>query len=203
MKTTLAYLALLVFAASLQAESVVPNKVDLKQSEKREAAFSPWNSQAEAQALFSEKSRNHIPIYNECRENNVNRDIYLLNEKGIPYWVLGGLSEKSLLKTHKDKLKIGDELVSVSCYTDERGTKSYWALWCPASKSYWVKDRLRELGIEPPHIEYSYMDQLEAFSNRLAPYTAVMVMFGLLLNITAFMSIGFLVCKNSQSSKSS
>lgn len=167
----------------LQAEHVVVGKLDPSKETLREAAFTPWNDPEQSGISWREHSGTHIPIYNQLKGNSVVRDIWVPNENRIPYWVVGALTEQSLIKTHKEKLKIGDELVSASCYTDERGNKTYWALWCPGNKSYWVKDKLRALGIEPPQIEYTFFEQLERFSTSLGAFTGLLSLLSLGVNV--------------------
>jgi len=192
MKIICSFIAVLALTGVTNAAYLIPSKLDSSHAEAREKAFIPWSTPEEGAAYWKKLSSSNVPIYKELKDGNLGRDIYIQNP-GIGYWVLGGLSEKALWKTHDEKLKIGDELVSASVYKDQNGDVTYWALWAPDGKSHLLKDKMRELGITPASVELSPLDKLRALSSDLAPYTAVAVFVTLLLNIVVLFASLFLI----------
>jgi hypothetical protein len=172
----LAYIliATLLLGSVSRAEILIPSQVDSTHSEAREKAFIPWSTPEESSDYWKKLSSSHVPIYKELKDGNLGRDLYIPNP-GIGYWVLGGLTEKALWKTHEEKLKIGDELVSATIYKDEKGVVTYWALWAPESKAYLLKDRMKEFGITPAKVEYTLLDKTKMLSADLEPYKTVAI----------------------------
>jgi len=163
----------------------------------------PWSTPEEGSDFWRKLSRSNVPIYKEMKlgeKGELGRDLYIPNP-GIGYWVLGGLSEKALWKTHHEKLEIGDELISATLSKDAKGAISYWALWAPANKSYLLKDKMREFGITPARVEFTMWEKMKMLSSDLAPYTALAVFGVLVLNIL-FVGIGTLLLLRRRKSSS-
>lgn len=189
----LVVLGLSLLAGNTHGEYLIPSKLDPAKAEAREKAFIPWGTQKESSAAWKKLSSTHVPIYYERKKDEqgdgeVSRDIYTPNP-GTGYWVLAGLSEKSLFKTHREKLKIDDVLVSASKYTDERGNTTYWALWAPKAKAHLLWARMAELGIEPPKIELGFSDRLKTLAEALSPYTSLMALGALIMSILAVLIV--------------
>ena len=174
---------------------VIPSTLDPAYAAKREQAFTEWNKPPRTDEIFKEQSKSHIPIYNEHRKDQSNRDIYIQNS-GARYWVLGGLTDQSLLKVHQDKLTIGDELASVSYYENEKGQKVYWALWCSGTHANWVKEKMREYGITPARIDYTFADKLQSFSDTLNPYSGILALASLGISLIALCLLVVLFIKS-------
>jgi hypothetical protein len=178
----------------LHAERLVPSKLDPAFSQQREEAFIPWSDPEQSGAYWKKLSSSNIPIYNERKAGNLSRDIYTPNP-GTGYWVLGGLTEKALFKTHKEKLLIDDTLISASTYTDEKGETSYWALWAPRSKAHFLTERMSALGIAQARIEYSLFDKLNDWAVSLNTYTGALSFSTLLINLVIMLLLVALTLK--------
>jgi len=133
-------------------------------------------------------SSSNIPVYNERKPGNISRSLYIPNP-GTGYWSLDNQSEKSLWRTQHEKLKIGDELVSATQYTNENGELVYWALWAPAERSHLIKDKMRALGIEPAQVKLDFADKLAILSDFLAPFTGIAIFATLGLSIISFLGV--------------
>lgn len=200
MKLSALFLLSLILLPCAQAARLVPSALDPALSEARESAFIPWSDPAQSTAYWEKLSKKNVPIYYERKEGNLSRDIYTPNP-GIGYWVLAGLTEKSLFKTHKEKLKIDDTLISASVFKDERGNKVYWALWAPKNRAYLLTDRMKELGITQARIEYSIFDKLEMWGASLAPYSGAFTLVLIGMNILLMAAVIALLFKLAQSGK--
>lgn len=166
MKKLLFLLALTVLSQAASGDQLTPSRLDPKSAEAREKAFTPWNDPDHNGETWRELASSHVPIYNERRPGGWSREIYVPNP-GIGYWVLGGLSEQALWDTEREKLRIGDELVSASVYDAGDGTKEYWALWAPRKRAYLLKEKMRELGIKPALVDIDQPAQDEDNRGRL------------------------------------
>ena len=185
------------------AERLVPSTLDPAKAEAREEAFIPWCTPQEKDAYWKKLSPNHVPIYYERKAGDMSRDIFTPNP-GIGYWVLAGLTEKNLLKTQREKLKIDDTLVSASVYQDEKGNKIYWALWAPRERAYLLLDRMKALGIGQARIEYSLIDKLGFWAESLQPVSGVITLMSMglsfaLLLVSLF--LGFLLFRRERDEK--
>lgn len=180
MKTVLLIGLLTLSAGWLQAEKLVPSTLDPARTEARDRAFIPWSAPKEASAYWKDLSPTHVPILNQRREGE-SRDIYIPNP-GTGYWVLGGLSEKELFRVHRDKLKIGDTLISASIYQDGNGEKFYWALWAPQDRAKRLTVPMEKLGIGQARIEYSFTDRFWAWAQTLKPFSGMITWVSLGLN---------------------
>ncbi len=143
---------LLLIAHAALGDQLVPSSLDAKSSEVREKAFTPWGDEEQTGTVWRELSPTHIPVYGEHRLDGCKRGIYILNP-GTAYWSLDGMTEAGLWNTEREKLKIGDELVSAGSYQDEDGATKYWALWAPRSKAYLIKEKMVALGITPASVD--------------------------------------------------
>jgi len=194
MKPFYLLIALCLLSGPAQAARLIPSQVDLAHASAREAALIPWSTPEEGSDFWRKLSRSNVPIYKEMKigeKGELGRDLYIPNP-GIGYWVLGGLSEKALWKTHHEKLEIGDELISATIFKDARGDISYWALWAPANKAYLLKDKMKEFGITPAKVEFTLWEKMKMLSSDLAPYTALAVFGVLSLNLLT-LAIGILL----------
>ncbi len=180
----------LTFSHPASAEKLIPSKADEAHSAAREETFIPWSTPEEGGRYWKELSSKNIPIYKEHQgtegRNPKGRDLYIPNP-GVGYWVLGGLNKESLWKTHHEKLKIKDELVSASVYQDSDGETRYWALWVPASKAHIIKAKMAEFGITPARVELTFDDHLRQLSERLSPYAPLAAFANLLLLIPLYL----------------
>lgn len=158
---TVAFLFFL-FALSRVAsgDQLTPSSLDPSFSEKREKVFTPWGDEERASYDWRTLSPTHIPVYGEHQPNGLKRGIYIPNP-GLGYWTLDGLTEEELWKTEREKLKIGDELVSGGSYEGQDGVKRYWALWAPRKRAYLLKEKMRELGITPAKVDIDQAAQEE------------------------------------------
>lgn len=138
----------LLLAGSLRADDLILSQLDPTLDHVREKAFIPWSNPQVSGGYWEAMASKNVPIYNERRHGDMSRDLYIPNP-GVGYWVLGGLTAESLRKVHQEKLKIGDELVSATAYTNEDGNTFYWALWVPKSRAHLVKKKMLEFGISP------------------------------------------------------
>lgn len=174
---------IILFFAGLPAfaEVLVPSSLDPAYAEAREKAFIPWSNQKQASEYWKKLSPNHVPIYYERKDGNLSRDIYIPNP-GIGYWVLGGLTKENLFKTHREKLKINDTLISASVYKDEKGNEIYWALWAPRDRAHLLTERMKNLGIGQACIEYSTFDKIGLWAASFAPISAFITWVSLALN---------------------
>ena len=160
MKVFLILLALFACGHAALGEELTPSSLDPKFAEVREKAFTPWGDEAQAGITWRTLSSTHIPVYGEHQPGGLKRGIYIPN-LGTAYWTLDGMSEQTLWQTEREKLKIGDELVSGGSYELEDGRKVYWALWVPRSKAYLVKEKMRDLGIVPAQVDIDPIAQNE------------------------------------------
>ncbi len=182
MKTRLAIL-LLAFAPIISfAETLIPSAADPSLAAVREKAFIPWSNPQQSTDYWNRLSSSNVPIYYERKDGNLSRDIYIPNP-GIGYWVLSGLTKENLFRIHKEKLKIGDTLVSATVYRDQRGNDSYWALWAPANRAYLLTDKMKELGITQARIEPTWGDRFQEWAASLAPFSAAITWASLALNL--------------------
>ena len=133
-------------------DQLTPSQLDPKRSEAQEKAFTPWGDKEQTGAAWRQLSGTHIPVYGEYRSDGWQRAIYILNP-GVGYWALDGLSEEELWQTEREKLKIGDELVSAGSHEIGDGIIRYWALWTPRNRAYLLKEKMRELGIRPASVD--------------------------------------------------
>ena len=133
-------------------DQLTPSKLDPQYAEAREKAFTPWGDEEQTGATWRKLSPTHIPVYGEHRADGWKRGIYIPNP-GTGYWSLDGLSEQSFWSTEREKLKIGDELVSAGKCENDDGVTKYWALWAPRTKAYLIKEKMRALGITPASVD--------------------------------------------------
>lgn len=152
--------ALLVLDHVAFGDQLTPSSLDPKLSEGREKAFTPWGDKEQTGATWRQLSSTHIPVYGEYRSDGWQRAIYIPNP-GTGYWALDGLTEDSLWQTEREKLKIGDELVSAGSHEIGDGVIRYWALWAPRTKAYLIKEKMRELGITPAQVDIDQAAQDE------------------------------------------
>ena len=152
MKKMGGFLALLAICHVALGDPPIPSSLDPALSEAREKAFTPWCTPEQDAANWQKFAGTHVPVYNERKAGGLSRNIYIPNP-GVGYWVLGNLTEAQLLAVHTQKLKIGDELVSVSAYQNEEGKTVYWALWTARSRAYLLLEKMRELGIGLPKVK--------------------------------------------------
>ncbi len=160
MKIVCLLFALLTLNRIACGQQLTPSSLDPKFAEAREKAFTPWGDEEQAGINWRTLSPTHIPVYGEHQANGLKRGIYIPNP-GTGYWTLDGLTEEALWATEREKLKIGDELVSATVYEDENGSKRYGALWVPRSKAYLIKEKMRELGIIPAQVDVDPLAQNE------------------------------------------
>ncbi|TXI87444.1 MAG: hypothetical protein E6Q40_04955 [Cupriavidus sp.] len=182
MKTRLAILFLALTPLLAFGETLIPSAADPSLAAAREKAFIPWSDPQQSTAYWNKLSSGNVPIYYERKDGNLSRDIYIPNP-GIGYWVLSGLTKENLFRIHKEKLKIGDTLVSASVYRDQRGNDSYWALWAPANRAYLLTDKMKELGITQARIEPTLADKIQEWSISLKPFSAAITWASLVLNL--------------------
>ena len=152
MKSFLALILLVVLAHAAFGDQLTPTKLDPKFAEMREKAFTPWGDKEQTGASWRQLSGTHIPVYGEYRSDGWQRAIYIPNP-GVGYWALDGLSEEALWETEREKLKIGDELISTGSHDIGDGVIRYWALWTPRNRAYLIKEKMRELGITPASVD--------------------------------------------------
>ena len=152
MKTFGCLFVLLLASHPAFGQRIISSPLDPALSEARERAFTPWCNPEQDAANWRKLASSNVPVYNERKAGGLSRNIYLPNP-GVGYWVLGDLSEAQLLAVHAEKLKIGDELVSVSAYENEEGKTVYWALWTARSRAYLLLAKMRELGIGLPKVK--------------------------------------------------
>jgi len=181
-----------MIAASAHAERLVPSSIDPALAEVREKAFIPWSNPKESGAYWNKLRSSSVPIYNERKDGNLERLIYIPNP-GTGYWVLGGLTEKNLFKTHREKLKIDDTLISGSVYQDEKGNKIYWALWAPRARAYLLVDEMRKLGIGQARIEFSLVDKIMMWAADLKPFSGFIMACLLVVNLAMLLLNFFLI----------
>lgn len=195
MKIIYLFLTLLVIAHPVHAERLIPSKPGSNSSAAREKSFLPWGTQEDEGTHWKELASSNIPVYNEHRAGNTSRSLYIPNP-GTGYWSLAGLSEKALWKTNNEKLKIGDELVSATVYTDTNGDLVYWALWAPENKSHLIKDKMQELGITPATVELTLVDKLKAFSTEFAPFLGAAIVAILALQIIVLLLLAVVLFRS-------
>ncbi|MDX6766513.1 MAG: hypothetical protein SFU85_06960 [Candidatus Methylacidiphilales bacterium] len=164
------------------AETLIPSSLNPAFTESREKAFIPWSDPEQSTTYWKELSPKNVPIYYERKHGDLSRDIYIPNP-GIGYWVLAGLTKENLFKTHREKLKINDTLVSASIYKDEKGNDIYWALWAPRQRAYLLTDKMKELGIGQAQIEYSIFDRFGFFAASLKPFSGIITWASLAVNL--------------------
>lgn len=177
--------ALLILALSPMisfAETLISSSLDPAFAEAREEAFIPWSDPEQSSSYWKKLSPKNVPIYYERKNGNLSRDIYIPNP-GIGYWVLAGLTKDNLFKTHKEKLKIDDTLISASVYKDEKGNDIYWALWAPRQRAYLLTDKMKELGIGQARIEYSIFDKFGFLAASIAPFSGFITWTSLAVNL--------------------
>ena len=160
MKILFLLLALFTLTRAALGDQLTPSALDPRFNEVREKAFTPWGDEEQTGITWRTLSPTHIPVYGEHQPNGLKRGIYIPNP-GTGYWTLDGLTEQSLWATEREKLKIGDELVSATVYPGEDGTPRYGALWVPRSKAYLVKEKMRDLGIIPAQVDIDPLAQEE------------------------------------------
>lgn len=172
----------LCIASYVHAETIIVCSLDTALSQKREAAFNTWHSPDEGYAIWKELSPKNIPIYYEKKDGDLGRDIYI-PRMGLGYWVLSGLSSKALLQTTKEQEEHDFVLIAASCYTGSSGEKSYWALWVARQDADKVAGKMKELGISPARIEYSYWEIFVKYCADLMPYTGVLMLLACILSL--------------------
>ena len=177
--------SIILFALALpvisQAEWLVPSSLDPAFSEARERAFIPWSDQEQSSAFWKKLSSKNVPIFCERKPGNLSRDIYIPNP-GIGYWVLAGLTKENLFRIHKEKLEIGDTLISASVFKDEKGHEIYWALWAPRQRAALLTDKMKELGIGQARIEYTLFDKFGMWAVSVKPFSGVITWTSLAVN---------------------
>ncbi len=160
MKIFLFLFTLLTISHVALGDQLTPSSLDPKFAEVREKAFTPWGDKEQIGATWRQLSGTHIPVYGEYRSDGWQRAIYIPNP-GVGYWALDGLSEDELWQTEREKLKIGDELVSAGSHDIGDGVIRYWALWTPRNRAYLIKEKMRELGIIPASVDIDPLAQNE------------------------------------------
>lgn len=200
MKTIYIFLALLAIGQIARCEHLIPSSLDPNLAEAREKACTPWCNPEESGAYWNKLRSSNIPIYHEHKVGNLERHIYIPNP-GTGYWVLGGLTEKTLFKTHREKLKIDDTLISGSFYQDEKGNKIYWALWAPRERAYLITDEMRKFGIGQARIEFSLIDKIMMWAADLQPFSGFLMACLLVVNLTMLLLNVFIVYRLSQRNK--
>jgi len=188
MKTFYWFVAALCICGIAHAETLIPDKADPALAEVREKAFLPWVDASGRADEWHRLASSNIPVYNERKPGNISRSLYIPNP-GVGYWSLDNLSEKDLWKTQHEKLKIGDELVSATQYTNERGELVYWALWASAERSYLIKDKMRALGVVPAKVELNLCDNLKVISAGLEPFTGIAIFATLGVCVIGFLGV--------------
>lgn len=194
MKTRLALLFLALAPLLSFAEALIPSSVDPAQAAEREKLFIPWSNPGQADAYWNKLSSSNVPIYNEREAGNLSRDLYIPNP-GLGYWVLGGLSKKELFRIHKEKLEIGDTLISASVYRTPGGNDVYWALWAPAKRAHLLTEKMKELGISQARIEPTLADKVLAWSASLKPLSSALTWASLVLNVILLILVLLLVTR--------
>lgn len=164
------------------AEKLIPSSLDPALSDVREKVFIPWSHPEQSADYWKKLASKNVPIYRERKHGNLSRALYIPNP-GIAYWVLSGLSKEDLFKTHEEKLKIADTLISASVYTDEKGKDVYWALWAPRERAYLLTDKMKELGIGQARIEYSLWEKFEFWVVSLKPFSGFITWASLTVNL--------------------
>ncbi len=192
MKTRLAILFLALTPLLSIAETLIPSAVDPSLAAAREKAFIPWSDPQQSTDYWNKLSSKNVPIYYERKDGNLSRDIYIPNP-GIGYWVLASLTKEALFQVHKEKLKIGDTLVSATVYRDKRGNDVYWALWAPANRAYLLTDKMKELGITQARIVPTWEDRFQEWSISLKPFSAAITWASLLLNLFLLIVVFLLI----------
>lgn len=188
---SLAFLcALCLVSAAAVVETLIPSTLDPAMAAAREEAFIPWSTPDQSGDYWKKLASKNVPIYCE-RKPGFSRDIYTPNP-GTGYWVLGGLSQKSLFRVHKEKLAIDDTLISASVYTDEKGNKEYWALWAPRTKAHLLTDRMQALGISQARIEFSWGDKFQEWATSLKAFSGFITWTSLGLNVLLVLIIAAL-----------
>ncbi len=160
MKTICVLFILFMVHHAAFGDQLIPSRLNPKFADAREKAFTPWGDEEQTGDTWRKLSPTHIPIYGEHRADGWKRGIYIPNP-GIGYWTLDGLTEQALWATEREKLKIGDELVSATSYQGDDGAVRYGALWVPRSKAYLIKEKMRELGIIPASVDIDPLAQAE------------------------------------------
>lgn len=160
MRTSVLVFVTLVIGVSAYGEGLTPSKLDPARAEARDKVFTPWGTSQDASDSWNRLSKENVPVYKEFKGTDLSRDLYIPNP-GLGYWVLGGMTEQAFWDTEREKLKIGDELVSVSVHSDENGNLEYWALWAPRKRAYLLKEKMRELGITPAKVDIDNAAQEE------------------------------------------
>ncbi|MBN8708778.1 MAG: hypothetical protein BGO12_12675 [Verrucomicrobia bacterium 61-8] len=192
MKTRLALLFLALAPLLSFAEALIPSSVDPAQTAEREKLFIPWSNPGQADAYWNKLSSSNVPIYNEREAGNLSRDLYIPNP-GLGYWVLGGLSKKELFRIHKEKLEIGDTLISATVYQNPSGNEVYWALWAPAKRAHLLTEKMRELGITQARIEPTLADKVLTWSASLKPLSPAITWASLVLNVILLILVLLLI----------
>ena len=112
--------------------------------------------------------------------------------------MLGGLTEKNLFKTHREKLKIDDTLISGSFYQDEKGNKIYLALWAPIERAYLLTDQMKKLGIGQARIDFSLFDKITIWAATMKPFSGFLTAISLVVNLVLLLLTAFLGYRLSQ-----
>ena|GEM_PF-1941089 len=196
MTTRILLYALVGFALSTatHAAKLIPSELDPSLASARDKAFTPWSDPEKSSETWKQLSLKNVPVYYERKARNLSRDIYIPNP-GIGYWVLAGLTEESFFRTHREKLKIHDTLISASVFRDESGNNVYWALWAPKDRAYLLTDKMKTLGISQARIEYSIIEKLHTFAESLKPLSGAITWTSLAFNVLFLLTIIVLIVK--------
>jgi hypothetical protein len=176
------------------AAKLIPSELDPSLASARDKAFTPWSDPEKSSETWKQLSPKNVPIYYERKGRDLSRDIYIPNP-GIGYWVLAGLTEEAFFRTHREKLKIHDTLISASGFRDENGNNVYWALWAPKDRANLLTDKMKTLGISQARIEYSIIERLRAFAESLKPLSGAITWTSLALNVLLLLTIILLIVK--------
>lgn len=182
MKVLPALLAIALTTSAAWATRLVPSTLDPALEKERAAASIPWSTPEESGKYWRELSSSHVPIYNQHKDGNLSRDLYI-PQPGIGYWVLGGISEEEFFATHKEKLKIKDTLISADVYKNEYGKTTVWALWAPESQAYKLTEPMKKYGIGQARVEYSPIERLIESTKSFEAISGLVLVCSLLLNL--------------------
>lgn len=128
------------------------SKVDPALAAEREKDFIPWSDSKQAGDYWKKLASSNIPIFTERKEGGLRRSIYLPNP-GTGYCTFSEMDKASLIRIHKNKLKIGDTVITAGSYRNARGETEYWALWAPRDKYPLFADHLKKYGLTKAEIE--------------------------------------------------
>lgn len=184
----------LALSTATHAAKLIPSELDPSLASARDKAFTPWSDPEKSSETWKQLSPKNVPIYYERKAGNLSRDIYIPNP-GIGYWVLAGLTEEAFFRTHSEKLKIHDTLISASVFRDESGNNVYWALWAPKDRANLLTDKMKTLGISQARVDCSMIERLHAFAESLKPLSGAITWTSLALNLLLLLTIIVLIVK--------